>query len=147
LLDAEGALVGLSTNRVGEGFYLALPADDGLKARVDALGRGEVRERPHLGIAVAPAHVSRRLRRSVGLPERDGVLVRGVETGSPAEAAGIQEGDLLVAAGGKPIPDIDDLHDLLGQAGLPLEVTLVRGAEERTVTVAAPAAGEEPLVN
>ena len=33
------------------------------------------------------------------------MLVRGVETGSPAEAAGILEGDLLVAAGGKPIPD------------------------------------------
>ncbi len=144
LLDAEGALVGLSTNRVGEGFYLALPADEGLKARVDALGRGETRERPHLGIAVAPAHVARHLRRSVGLPEREGVLVRGVEPGSPADAAGIQEGDLLVAAGGSPIPDIDDLHELLGRTGLPLEVTLVRGTEERTVTVQAPAAGEDP---
>ena len=149
LLDAEGALVGLSTNRVGEGFYLALPADDGLKTRVDALGRGETRERPHLGIAVAPAHVASHLRRSVGLPERDGVLVRGVEPGSPADAAGIQEGDLLVAAGGSPIPDIDDLHELLGRTGLPLEVTLVRGTDERTVTVAAVAEGadEGPLVN
>ena len=87
------------------------------KARVDALARGEARERPHLGIAVAPAHVARRLRRSVGLPERDGVLVRGVEEGTPAEAAGILEGDLLVAAGGRPIADIDDLHDVLGDAG------------------------------
>jgi serine protease Do len=153
LLDAEGALVGLSTNRVGEGFYLALPADDGLKARVDALGRGETRERPRLGIAVAPAHVARRLRRSVGLPERDGVLVRGVEDGSPAAAAGIQEGDLLVAAGGTEITDVDDLHDLLGKAGFPFELTLVRGTDERTVTVQAPAAdegpasGEAPLVN
>ena len=144
LLDADGGLVGLSTNRVGEGFYLALPADDGLKSRVDALGRGETHEPPRLGIAVAPAHVARRLRRSVGLPERDGVLVRGVEEGSPAEAAGIQEGDLLVAAGGKPVPDIDDLHDALRDAGLPLELTLVRGTEERTVTVSAPAAGDEP---
>ncbi len=75
------------------------------------------------------------------------MLVRGVEAGSPAEAAGILEGDLLVAAGGKPIPDIDDLHDLLGEAGLPLEVTLVRGSEERTVTVAAPADAEDTLVN
>src|SRR5436305_2009987 len=82
---------------VVEGFYLALPADATLKSRVDALARGESRERPTLGVAVAPAHVSRRLRQSVGLPERDGVLVRGVEPGSPAEAAGIAEGDLLVA--------------------------------------------------
>ena len=134
---------GINTNRVGEGFYLALPADAALKARVDALASGESRERPRLGIAVAPAHVARRLRRSVGLPERDGVLVRGVETGSPAEAAGIAEGDLLVAAGGRPVDDVDALHEILREAGLPIELTLVRGAEERTVTVEAPAA-EEP---
>jgi serine protease Do len=145
LLDADGSLVGLNTNRVGEGFYLALPADASLRARVEALGRGESRERPHLGIAVAPAHVAQRLRRSVGLPEREGVLVRAVEEGSPADAAGIAEGDLLVAAAGRPITDVDALHELLRDAGFPLELTLVRGAEERSVTVQAPtedAAGE-----
>jgi S1-C subfamily serine protease len=140
LLDADGALVGLNTNRVGEGFYLALPADASLRVRVEALARGESRDRPRLGIAVAPAHVARRLRRSVGLPERDGVLVRGVEAGSPAAAAGIAEGDLLVAAGGRTIDDVDALHEALGEAGFPFEVTLVRGTEERTVTVDAPAA-------
>jgi S1-C subfamily serine protease len=139
LLDADGALVGLNTNRVGEGFYLALPADASLRTRVDALARGESRERPRLGIAVAPAHVARRLQRSVGLPERDGLLVRGVDAGSPAAAAGIAEGDLLVAAGGRPITDVDSLHEALGEAGLPMDVVLVRGTEERTVTVNAAA--------
>ncbi len=142
LLDADGALAGLNTNRVGEGFYLALPADAAFQARVDALARGETKDRPRLGIAVAPAHVARRLRRSVGLPEREGILVRGVEDGSPAEAAGIAEGDLLVAAGGTPITDVDALHDLLREATFPLELTLVRGAEERTVTVNALAEAE-----
>ena len=142
LLDADGALVGLNTNRVGEGFYLALPADASLRERVDALGRGESRERPQLGIAVAPAQVARRLRRSVGLPELDGVLVRGVEDGSPAEAAGIAEGDLLVAAAGRPITDVDALHEVLRDAGFPLELTLVRGSEERVVTVEEPAAAD-----
>ena len=139
LLDADGALVGLNTNRVGEGFYLALPADASLKARVDALARGETRERPRLGIAVAPAHVARRLRRSVGLPERDGILVRGVEDGSLADSAGIAEGDLLVSAAGRPITDVDTLQDVLGEEAFPLELVLVRGSEERTVTVEAPA--------
>lgn len=137
LLDADGALVALNTSRVGEGFYLALPADASLRARVDALASGVSPERPHLGIAVAPARVARRLRRSVGLPERDGVLVRGVEDGSPAAAAGIAEGDLLVAAGGRPVDDVDALHEALRATGFPLEVTLVRGTEERTVTVEA----------
>jgi S1-C subfamily serine protease len=142
LLDADGALLGLNTNRVGEGFYLALPADAAFRDRVEALGRGETRERPRLGIAVAPAHVARRLRRSVGLPEREGVLVRGVENGSPAEAAGIAEGDLLVAAGGTTIGDVDALHELLRDAEFPLELTLVRGTDERTVTVNAPSGDE-----
>jgi S1-C subfamily serine protease len=124
---------------VGEGFYLALPADAALRARVDALARGESSERPRLGIAVAPAHVARRLRRSVGLPERDGVLVRGVEAGSPAEAAGIREGDLIVAVAGRPIADVDELHEALG-GGFPIELGIVRGTDEQAVTVNAPEA-------
>ena len=91
-------------------------------------------------MAIAPSHVARRLRRSVGLPERDGILVRGVEEGSLAEAAGVEAGDLIVSAGGKPIGDADDLFDALGGLEPPFELGIVRGAEERTVTVAAPAA-------
>ena len=94
LVDAAGALVGINTNRIGEGFYLALPADDELKARIAALGRGESPERIRLGVAIAPNHVARRLRRSVGLPDRAGILIRGVEDGSLADAAGIEAGDL-----------------------------------------------------
>lgn len=137
LLDADGALAGLNTNRVGEGFYLALPADAAFRARVEALGRGESTQRPRLGIAVAPADVARRLRRATGLPARDGVLVREVEAGSPAARAGIAEGDLLVAVGAMPTPGVDELHAALAAAALPFEVSLVRGAEERTVTVEA----------
>ena len=135
LLDADGALLGLNTNRVGEGFYLALPADAAFRARVDALGRGESPSRPRLGIAVAPGRVARHLRRATGLPERDGVLVREVESDSPAERAGIAQGDLVVAVAGEPTPDVDELHTALGAAKLPFEVSLVRGTEERTVTV------------
>jgi S1-C subfamily serine protease len=135
LLDAGGHLVGLNTNRIGEGFYLALPVDAALRERIDALGRGESPERPRLGVAVAPNHVARRMRRSVGLPERDGILVRGVEDGSLAEAAGIQAGDLIVEAGGTPITDADDLHTALSTLELPFAVKLVRGTDERTVQV------------
>jgi serine protease Do len=138
LLDGTGKLVALNTNRIGEGFYLALPADATLKARVEALGRGEAPERARLGVAIAPNHVARRLRRSVGLPERDGVLVRGVEDGSLAAAAGVEAGDLIVSAGGKPVADGDDLFDALGSLKPPFELGLVRGTEERSVTIGAP---------
>ncbi len=138
LVDGAGHLVGLNTNRIGEGFYLALPADATLKARVDALARGEDVTRPRLGVAIAPSHVAMRLRRSVGLPDREGVLVRGVEDDSPAAAAGIEAGDLIVEAAGVPVADGDDLFTALGTVSGTYEVKLVRGAEDRTVTVGEP---------
>lgn len=143
LVDASGRLVGLNTNRIGEGFYLALPADAALRDRVDALGRGEAPTRPRLGVALAPAHVARRLRRSVGLPERDGLLVRAVEDDGPAARAGVREGDLIVAAAGTAVTDVDALHEVLGSTQLPFELTVVRGTEERVVSVGgADATGE-----
>src|SRR3954454_17999407 len=138
LLNTGGQLLGLNTNRIGEGFYLALPADATLRTRVDALARGESPTRPRLGVAVAPSHVARRLRRSVGLPERDGVLVRGVEDDLLAAAAGIESGDLIVDVGGKAVGDADDLYAALGTLEPPFAVTLVRGTDERTVEVGAP---------
>jgi S1-C subfamily serine protease len=135
LVDGQGRLIGLNTNRIGEGFYLALPADPAFKSRVEALGKGESVERPRLGVAIAPNHVARRLRRSVGLPERDGILVRGVEDGSAAAAAGVEVGDLIVSAGGRDIRDADDLQDALGALELPYELVVVRGADELKLTV------------
>jgi serine protease Do len=135
LLDADGRLIGLNTNRIGEGFYLALPADPALRSRVDALGKGESVERPRLGVAIAPSHVARRLRRSVGLPERDGVLVRGVEDGSSAAAAGVEVGDMIVSAGGREIRDADDLQDALASLTPPYDLVMVRGADEMTLKV------------
>jgi serine protease Do len=140
LLDTDGRLVGLNTNRIGEGFYLALPANSELRARVDALGRGETPKRARLGVAVAPSHIARRMRRSVGLPERDGLLVRGVEDGSLAADAGIEAGDLIVEAGGRSITDADDLFAALSAVEPPFDLKVVRGAEERTVRVGGGAA-------
>ena len=128
------ALVGLNTNRIGEGFYLALPADAALRARVDALAQGESPKRVRLGVAIAPSHVARRLRRSVGLPEREGVLVRGVGEGN-ADAAGIEAGDL---AGGQQ--DRRGRRMTSSRPSRPsatYDGKIVRGADERTVTVEA----------
>jgi serine protease Do len=135
LVDGAGRLLALNTNRVGEGFYLARPADAAFRERVDALGRGESVSRPRLGIAVAPSAIARRLRASVGLAERDGLLVRGVEDDSPAARAGIREGDLLVEAAGRALTDPDTLPEILATSGLPIELKIVRGDEERTVSV------------
>jgi serine protease Do len=95
-------------------------------------------------VALAPAHVARRLRAAVGLEPRDGVLVRDVAEGSPAAAAGLVRGDLIVAAGGRPILSIDDLLsavDGVGEDGA-LSLTVGRGAGELEVTVRFTAAAQ-----
>ena len=136
VLDAEGHLLGINTNRLGEGFYLAIPADEALRGRADALGRGEsAAPPPRLGIAITPGHVARRMRRAVGLPEADGVLIREVAEESPGARAGLASGDLIVAAAGQPVTTPDDLFDALQGAGAAIELRIVRGTDERTVQV------------
>jgi len=137
VLDAGGRLLGINTNRLGEGFYLAIPADGALRGRADALARGESAVSPRLGVTIAPGHVARRLRRAVGLPDTEGVLIRDVAEDSPAARAGLAQGDLIVAAAGRPVSTADDLFDALQAAqGGTIELKLVRGTDERTLQVA-----------
>jgi S1-C subfamily serine protease len=80
--------------------------------------------------------VARRLRRAVGLPDADGLLIRDVAEDSPAARAGIARGDLIVAAAGHPIRTPDDLFDALQAApGGTIELNLLRGTGERTTQV------------
>lgn len=135
--DTAGRLLGINTSRLGEGFYLAVPAGAELRERVEALARGQAPSRATLGVGLAPSSVANRLRRSVGLPERDGLLVQAVLPSGPADAAGLEPGDLLVAVGDRPLGRIDDLMEALDAAAVDatLTLTVVRGVEERTVAV------------
>jgi serine protease Do len=137
LIDASGSLIGINAVRVDPGLILAVPAGASLKERVDALARGEGLGSVRLGVAVAPPRVARRLRRAVGLPERDGLLIRAVEPGSAAERAGLTRGDLIVSAQGNPTERMDALYEVLDaardQSGL--ELGIVRGTEEQSVAV------------
>jgi len=136
VLDAAGRLLGINTNRLGEGFYLAIPADEALRGRADALARGETATSPRLGVSLTPGHVARRLRRAVGLPDADGLLIGEVADASPAARAGLASGDLIVAAAGRPVVAPDDLFDALAAArGGTLELRVVRGTDERTLQV------------
>jgi serine protease Do len=136
VLTAAGQLLGINTSRLGEGFYLAIPADQALQDRAGALARGESAQPPRLGIAIAPNHVARRLRRAVGLPEVDGLLIRDVAQDSPAARAGITRGDLITAAAGHPVRTPDDLFDALQAApDGTVELGLIRGTDELTTQV------------
>jgi serine protease Do len=139
LVDASGNLVGINSLRLDGGLILAVPAGAAVRERILLLARGEAAAPHRLGVAIAPPRVARRLRSAVGLPERDGLLVRAVDEDGPAAAAGVQQGDLIAAAGGSPTENVEALYtalDSVPAAGGELELALVRGTEERSVTVA-----------
>lgn len=136
LLDRHARVLGVNTHRVGRGFYVARPVDQALRATIGDLTAGRSVERPQLGVALAPTGVAAKLRASVGLPAREGLLVRGVSPEGPAARAGIEVGDLLVEINGTPLDTIDALQDALGSdPTATLHLSVVRGTDERIVDV------------
>jgi DNA-binding MarR family transcriptional regulator len=150
--DGRGAIVTL-TKAGAARFDAAAPAhlanEERLLAALDAGERAQLAtllrklllsfegaDRPtRLGVALAPAHVARRMRRAVGLPDRPGLLVTEVDPKSPAARAGLRDGDLLVAAGGRELHSVSQLQVALTRAKRTLTLDAVRGAEDLRVKV------------
>jgi serine protease Do len=140
LLDRSGVVLAVNVVRADGGLIVAAGGDGGLAARVEQLARGEAPRRPRLGVALAPPRAARELRRAVGLPERDGLLVRGVLDGGPADRAGVRRGDLIVACAGRPTPRVEALYEALeGAPDAPVGLQLIRGEGELAVSVELPA--------
>ena len=137
LVDASGAVVAITTLRLPDGFAIARPADGDLQARLEQLAAGTSVERRTIGVTIAPSDVANRLRASVGLPERAGLLVRAVHRGSPAERAGLHTGDLIVAVDGADVSTPDALAAAIesGPDDRVVSLTVVRGADELTLDV------------
>ena len=146
IVDEHGLVVGLNTARLADGFYLALPADAALRDAGRRPGPRRVRPAPRARRRPRSRPRSpQQLRASVGLPERAGLLVRTVAEGSPAAAAGVKVGDLLVAGRrAHRSATVDDLHQAMdaARASEPLALTLVRGTDELTVDVSLRPLGE-----
>jgi serine protease Do len=137
LVDPEGNLLGVNSLRLDGGLILAVPASAAVHERALLLARGEAPAPHRLGVAIAPPRVARRLRSAVGLPERDGLLVRAVEDGSPGDEAGLEAGDLIVTIGGEPVEGVESLYsalDSVATGGGELALGVVRGTDERSVT-------------
>ncbi|MFL5861204.1 MAG: S1C family serine protease [Solirubrobacteraceae bacterium] len=133
LVDGSGRVVGINTALAGIGLGLAVPINDATRVLISTLIRdGRVR-RAHLGVAVAPRPLPPRAAEVVG--RRGAVQIMQVIEGGPAEAAGLQRGDLLVELDGEPVTDASDLqrlmvHERIGRA---VPAVVMRNGRRRTI--------------
>lgn len=139
LVNSRGEVVGVNTAiiRPAQGICFAIPVNTAKVVAGQLIKEGRVR-RGYLGIAGQSVRRLGHVARRDGVRVDSGVLVAGVETGGPADRAGLRDGDLIVAYDGQPVADIDDLHRLLTEdrLGVDSQITIVRGVETLTLTIA-----------
>jgi serine protease DegQ len=128
LIDVRGHVLGILVSGWGRGAAFAIPADLAWRTAGTLSERGSVK-RGYLGILSQPVRLPDG--QSLGLTQRGGLLVVGVEDGSPAGRGGLMVGDILATLEGQPVEDTDDLLALLAgdRVGRPVPVRLVRGGE------------------
>lgn len=129
LVTSAGEVVGINTAVVapaqGLCFAIALSTAEYVASRLIRDGR---LAHGRIGVVAQNVPIRRRLVRYFGLSSESGVLVAGIEPRSPGQQAGLREGDVIVAAQGRDLPDVDALHRLLAEheVGKPLTLSVIR---------------------
>lgn len=138
LVNSRGEVIGVNTAVIlpAQGICFAIPIDTVRNVAALLVRNGRIR-RAWLGVGGQAVPLSRRTIRLHDLKVESGVLVLSVENVSPAGAAGLEEGDVLVAFNDQPVGDIDQLHRYLGESaiGVKAALTVVRRAEKLTVEI------------
>ena len=142
LINMRGEVVGINSqiySRSGgfQGISFAIPIDEAARVSDQLRSSGKV-TRGRIGVQIE--QVSKEVAESIGLGKPQGALVRGVETGAPAEKAGIEAGDIITKFDGKQIEKSSDLTRMVGNVkpGTKAVVTVFRRgvAKDLSVTIA-----------
>jgi S1-C subfamily serine protease len=138
LVDSRGQVIGVNTAVIlpAQGLCFAIAVDTAKYVAARLIRDGRI-VRAYLGVAGMNAPLPQRMVRFYRLAKSTAVMVSSVEPGSPAERAGLQPQDIIVAYGKHPVGGIDDLHRQLSedQIGIAAELTVIRGAERLTIAV------------
>ena len=143
LLDSAGQVIGINTavNQEANGIGFAIPIDVAKPIMAQALA-GEELQRPWIGVYFVP--VTKQLAEDEDLPVEEGVLIASssqevpaIFPGSPAERAGLRDGDLVTAVNGDAVNATNDLseHVLKHAPGDTITLRVLRDGEERDIEV------------
>jgi S1-C subfamily serine protease len=132
LVASDGRVVGVNTATIlpAQGICFAIGINTAKFVASRLLREGRIR-RSYIGVSAQTAPIHRRLVRYYDLPKETGVVVLDIEPNSPAQRAGLHDGDVIVALGANAVAGVDDLHRLLSDlgAGARSELTVLRGTE------------------
>jgi S1-C subfamily serine protease len=138
LVNTRGEVIGINTAMIlpAQGLCFAIASNTARFVAGRLIRDGRIR-RSYIGLAGQNVPIPRAIARANQLAVSSGVFIASVEPKSPAAAAGLRDGDVILAFGADPIAGIDDLHRLLTdeRIGVTTTVTLLRGGERRQLTV------------
>ena len=138
LVDSLGRVIGVNTAMIlpAQGLCFAIPVNTARWVAGLLIRDGRVR-RAWLGIGGQQVTLQRRIARHFELPSEKALMVVHVETGSPAQRAGLREGDVIVGFEDQPVIGVDALHQALsdGAIGRESRVVVLRRGEELTMTI------------
>jgi len=138
LVSSDGRVIGVNTATImgAQGLCFAIGINTAKFVAGRLLRDGRIR-RAYIGVEAQTAPLHRRLVRFYDLPQESGVIVSAVTPGSPAQRAGLREGDVIVALDGKAVAGVDDLHRLLTDAhvGVSSSLTVLRWTEKLELQV------------
>ena len=138
LVTSRGEVIGVNTAVIlpAQGICFAIASNTAKFVASRLIRDGRIR-RGYIGVAGQDIPLPRRVIRFHNLPAETGILVVSVEPHSPAEHAGLKEGDVLLAYDEHPTPGIDHLHLLLTEArvGVASPLTILRGLDKRILPI------------
>jgi S1-C subfamily serine protease len=141
LVNAEGQVIGLNTSGARH-MPLTIPAATVDRVVDQLLQKGRI-ARGYLGLGMQAIRLPDTLRQSLNLSSVGGVIVVSVESGAPADRAGILIGDIIIALDNQEIEDVSDIHSVLDpeKVGQPVTAKAIRGGALTEVTITV---GERP---
>lgn len=145
LLNVYGEVIGINTAIVaaGQGIGFAIPVDMAKPIFSQLIKKGSV-NRGWMGVTIQP--LTEELAQSFGLRQAKGALINDIMKGSPAEKAGIQQGDIITAFNGTEIKDPSHLQRLVAETavGKPVKVTVFREGKSLDLSITLTSADVAP---